>query len=228
MFIGHYGVSYALKKAEPKAPFWALLIGVQFVDVLFMSFILLGIEKMRLVPGFTEVNPFDLYFMPYTHSLVATVFWSVLTFFLFKFLFLKNIDSKIKNRVSLVVAISVASHFFLDLPMHTKDLPLFTNDGLKIGFGLWNYRIISISLEVLLLGIGAYLYFTNTKPKDSFGGKYGMHIFIGILFVLAVATPFLPIPATITEFGIQGLFGYFAIAAIGGWLDSKRIPISSN
>lgn len=31
--------------------------------------VLVGIEKLRIIPGFAQANPFDLSFMPYTHSL---------------------------------------------------------------------------------------------------------------------------------------------------------------
>src|SRR6185436_20965895 len=76
MFVGHYGVSFAARKAEPAIPLWVLFIAVQLLDVLWAPFVLLGIEKVRIVPGFTASNPLDLYYMPYTHSLVAALLWS--------------------------------------------------------------------------------------------------------------------------------------------------------
>jgi hypothetical protein len=45
--------------------------------VIWAPLVLLGIERVRIVPGFTATNPLDLYYMPYTHSLVAAVLWSV-------------------------------------------------------------------------------------------------------------------------------------------------------
>src|SRR5438034_5643892 len=80
MFVGHYGVSFGAKKAEPAIPLWVLFIAVQLLDVLWAPFVLLGIEKVRIVPGFTASNPLDLYYMPYTHSLVAAIGWSVVAF----------------------------------------------------------------------------------------------------------------------------------------------------
>src|SRR6266576_3154864 len=77
MFVGHYGVSFAAKKAEPGVPLWVLFIAVQLLDVLWAPFVLLGIEKVRIVPGITASNPLDLYYMPYTHSLVAAILWSL-------------------------------------------------------------------------------------------------------------------------------------------------------
>src|SRR2546428_8395736 len=73
MFVGHYGVSFAAKKAEPSIPLWVLFIAVQLLDVLWAPFVLVGIEKVRIVPGFTASNPHHLYHMPYPPSLVASI-----------------------------------------------------------------------------------------------------------------------------------------------------------
>src|SRR5713101_7304105 len=73
MFVGHYGVSFAAKKAEPSIPLWVLFLAVQLLDVLWAPFVLMGIENVRIVPGFTASNPLDLYYMPYTHSHVGAI-----------------------------------------------------------------------------------------------------------------------------------------------------------
>jgi hypothetical protein len=78
MFVGHYGVSFAAKKVEPSITLWVLFLAVQLLDVLWAPFVLLGIEKVRIVPGITASNPLDLYYMPYTHSLVGAIAWSLL------------------------------------------------------------------------------------------------------------------------------------------------------
>jgi hypothetical protein len=55
MFVGHYGISFAAKKADAS-----------------------------IVPGITASNPLDLYYVPYTHSLVAAILWSVGAFVLYR------------------------------------------------------------------------------------------------------------------------------------------------
>jgi hypothetical protein len=50
---------------------------VQLLDAAWCFFVLLGIEKVRIVPGITATNPLDLYYMPYTHSLVGAALWSI-------------------------------------------------------------------------------------------------------------------------------------------------------
>jgi hypothetical protein len=39
--------------------------------------VFLGIERLNIVPGFTEANALDLYYMPYTHSLPGSIVLSL-------------------------------------------------------------------------------------------------------------------------------------------------------
>jgi hypothetical protein len=47
MFVGHYGPALAGKRLEPSIPLRALFIAVQFLDVLWAPFVLVGIEGAR-------------------------------------------------------------------------------------------------------------------------------------------------------------------------------------
>src|SRR5664279_4337767 len=87
MFIGHYGVSFAARPTQARLPLWVWFIAVQWMDVVWSILVLLGIEKLRIVPGFTQANPLDLYYMPYTHGLPGSVvlslaFGAVVAFFI--------------------------------------------------------------------------------------------------------------------------------------------------
>ncbi|MGH7552059.1 MAG: hypothetical protein ACREMQ_03425, partial [Longimicrobiales bacterium] len=130
MFIGHYGVGFAARAAHPKVPLWVLFVAVQFLDVLWGIFVLLGIEKVRIVPGITATNPLDLYFMPYTHGLLSVLFWSVVAAFAY---------ARWKHDAAggRWIGLSVFSHWILDLVVHRPDLPL-VGDSYKVGLGLWN------------------------------------------------------------------------------------------
>src|SRR6267142_4126593 len=77
MLVGHYGVSFLAKKSDDSIPLWVLFVAVQLLDVVWAPLVLLGVEKVRIVPGFTATNPLDLYYMPYTHSLAAALLWSL-------------------------------------------------------------------------------------------------------------------------------------------------------
>jgi len=77
MFVGHYGISFAAKRLDKTIPLWVLFLAVQLLDVGWGILVPLGVEKVRIVPGITASNPLDLYYMPFTHSLVAALLWSL-------------------------------------------------------------------------------------------------------------------------------------------------------
>src|SRR5919201_6769156 len=100
MFVGHYSVAFAVKSEKNKIPLWVLFVAVQLLDFLWAPFVLLGIEKMRIVPGITAANPLDLYYMPYTHSLIGALAWSGLALLVYKALS----GAKVSFNAALLVA----------------------------------------------------------------------------------------------------------------------------
>lgn len=64
MFVGHYSAAFALKASQPRVPLWAMFLAVQAVDIAWALLVMAGIEKARVVPGFTAAFPVDLYYMP--------------------------------------------------------------------------------------------------------------------------------------------------------------------
>lgn len=76
MGIGHLAVGFAAKGAAPRVPLAVLLLAASLLDVLFSSFILLGIEHARIVPGITAASPLDMYDYPLSHSLIAAALWT--------------------------------------------------------------------------------------------------------------------------------------------------------
>ncbi len=53
MFVGHYGPSFAAKALKKSIPLWVRFLAVQLLVVFWSIFVLLGIEKVRIVPGIT-------------------------------------------------------------------------------------------------------------------------------------------------------------------------------
>ena len=152
MFVGHYGVSFAAKRGDSSIPLWVLFIAVQLLDVAWAPLVLLGIEKVRIVPGITASNPLDLYYMPYTHSLLAAILWSIGAFLLYRL-----VVPSARALAALLVGLSVFSHWVLDLLVHRPDLPLYDNTA-KVGLGLWNRPVLALGLEAALLFGGILLY----------------------------------------------------------------------
>lgn len=147
MLIGHYAAAFAARRAAPALPLPLCFAACQLVDLFWGVLVLLGIEKLRIVPGFTASNGLDLYFMPYTHGLPAALAWSVGAAVLTWYFFPARTG---RARVAVVIGLVVASHWLLDLLVHVPDLPLWF-DGEKAGLGWWNYRVPALLLELALL-----------------------------------------------------------------------------
>ena len=64
MFVGHYSVAFAVKSEQNKIPLWVLFVAVQFLDYIWATFVLFGIEKLRVIKGFTAGSMLDAYYMP--------------------------------------------------------------------------------------------------------------------------------------------------------------------
>src|SRR6266436_3579078 len=73
MFVGHYSVAFAVKSERNRVPLWVLFVAVQFLDYVWATLVLLGIEKLRVIKGFTAGSMLDSYYHPYSHSLIAGV-----------------------------------------------------------------------------------------------------------------------------------------------------------
>ncbi len=218
MFAGHYGVSFACKGVEQRLPLWLLFLAVQFVDILWSILNLLGIEKVRIVPGITATNPLDLYYIPYTHSLVAALMWSALVYGGYRML--ASSPSARPGRPALLLALAVFSHRILDLLVHRPDLPLYDNAH-KLGFGLWNYPMPTFALEATILFGGMWIYMRSTKG-GSLAGRYGMPMFGIVLLVVHWILFFGAPPGSPNATAILLLVLYLGFAAVAAWLERKR------
>jgi hypothetical protein len=199
MFVGHYGVSFATKKADVSIPLWILFLAVQWLDVIWAPLVLLGIEKVRIVPAFTATNPLDLYYMPYTHSLVAAILWSVAAAGAYRTVRGANAGA------SLFVGLAVLSHWILDLIVHVQDLPLYDNTA-KVGLGLWNQPILAFALEAALL-LGAVVVHLRAGHTRAPGIIVFGLTMLGIqAYIFFGPPPASPAAAAGTALGAYGLF----------------------
>jgi len=228
MFIGHYCIAFALKKYDKKLNLGFLFIAAQLLDFAFFFFAIFGIEHMRFVPGFTETSSLEVYFAPYSHSLLAAGIWAIGTYLVVRYLFLKNSDeSEVnKSKTALALGIAVFVHILLDLLVHAVEFTLIPGTDYKVkGLGLWDYLFIGMALEISVLLIGCFFYFKSTTSEDNFVSKYGMLLFIIYLVFMAILAPFLPDPIDTITFSITGLTFFTLFSLIAFWLDRKRNPV---
>jgi hypothetical protein len=214
MFIGHYGPAFGAKAALRAIPLWVLFIAVQWMDVWWSVFVLLGVEKVRIVPGFTQGSALDLYFMPYTHGLIGALVLSALYGALVA-LFMR----RQRGYAFLIAAAAVFSHWILDFIVHMPDLPLWDN-SMKVGLGVWRWLWISLPLELLTLFIGAWLYGKFVPARR--GGNVWLWIFVAIMAGVELYGVFGPPPASPSAEAQTALIAYFALAGLAAVVDLTR------
>lgn len=211
MFIGHFAPAFVAAAAYSRGPRLATyFVAAQLVDWAFFSLALIGVEKMRIVPGATEMNPLDLYHMPYTHSLVGTAVFAIVF----------GIGVSIWRRSNLggfVAALVVCSHWALDWAVHSPDLTIAGN-GRHYGLGLWDRPEIAMPLE-LGLTLAAFVFYI----KRSRGPLGQPLVLLAALLALQAINWFGPEPAEANAWlYLQALAAFAVVTGLAAWTAKNR------
>jgi hypothetical protein len=212
MFVGHYSVAFAAKSERNKIPLWILFIAVQFLDYVWATLVLLGIEKLRVIKGFTAGSMLDSYYHPYSHSLIAAVLWSGVAAISYKTL-CSRLGYAYRKSASLIVGLAVFSHWILDLVAHPRDLAIYDNTW-KVGFGLWNYRDPEFALEIALLAVGIMLYVArNAMPAIRRGAVIAFGVVLVVIQIGDTYVPRNPLTDKETVMGVWIFYTLFVVLA---------------
>jgi membrane-bound metal-dependent hydrolase YbcI (DUF457 family) len=218
MFLGHFAVGFGAKQLAPRASLGTLFLAAQFIDLLWPSLVLLGVERVRIAPGITAVVPLDFEHYPVSHSLFAVVGWALLFGTVY---FLMRRD----RRTSLVLGVAVLSHWLLDWLTHRPDLPLYPG-GARVGLGLWQSLPATLLVELGLFAVGVTLYQRSTRAADR-TGRWALWSLVTLLVVIYAGNLFGTPPPDATAIGWVGQAQWLLIAW-GYWLDRHRPVIERN
>lgn len=213
MFIGHFAPAFVAASLDHHArgpKLATYFIAAQLTDWVFFTFAWIGIEKMRILPGATELVPYDLYYMPFSHSLVGAAFWA-LVMMAVVFTFTRNAFGTVLS------GLIVLSHWALDWLVHRPDLTLAGGEA-KIGFGLWNEPMIEIPLEIGIVVLAFAFYVSRTR-----GPIVPPLVLLGALLVFQAINWFGPEPAQAGPllYG-QALLAYGIATALAVWVGANR------
>lgn len=213
MFIGHFGIGLAAKSVAPKVSLGSLFIAAQFLDLLWPTLLLLGIERVRIVPGATTVTPLIFEHYPISHSLLAVLGWAVVVGCVYLLL-------RRDRRGALVLGMLVTSHWLLDAIVHQADLPLFPGSATVIGLNAWSSLPLTLAIELPLFALGVWLYVRTSTARDSYG-RWGFRALIAFLLIVYAGNLFgtpPPNPEVIAWVSqLQWLFVLW-----GYWIDKHR------
>jgi len=214
MFVGHYSVAFAARSDRNRIPLWVLFIAVQFLDYIWATLVLLGIEKLRVIKGFTAGSMLDSYFHPYSHSLPMAIIWSIFAGLLYWVVCSRH-GCLYSRSAPWIIALAVFSHWILDLVAHPRDLAIYDNKW-KVGFGLWNYRDPEFALEIALLAVGIALYLVrNAMPPLRKGAVIAFGLLLVIVQIGDTYVPRTPLTDKATVMGVWIFYTLFVVIAFG-------------
>ena len=218
MFLGHFGIGFGAKAAAPRVSLGTLFLAAQFVDLLWPTLLLIGLEKVVIAPGNTRVTPLDFTDYPITHSLLLSLVWAVL--FGAAYYLLRKYP-----KGAWVCGAAVISHWVLDLLTHRPDLPLLPGGATRVGLGLWNSLPATLIVELGIFAIGVWLYTRSTRPLDR-TGTIALGALVGFLLVIYFGNLFGPPPPNVTALAWVGQTQWLLVIW-AFWIDRHRAAVKS-
>lgn len=215
MFIGHLGAGLALKKMDRTTNLGWFVAAALLPDFVLWILVLLKVEFVLIPDNYPDLH-YLLFQFPYSHGLVAILFWSGAVFLLTRLVTRKDLTA-------LAMAIGVFSHFIFDVIAHPPRIPLMGEDSLKIGLSLWNTMPLELAVEFMILVSGMYWYLSVTASITT-GGKYGLMVLMLFLSVAAFTGQMLgPAPQTGSQVAFSSMFTIIITVLLTFYLDRKRI-----
>jgi hypothetical protein len=218
VFIGHFAVALAAKRAAPEVSLGTLFLAAQLADLVWPTLVLLGLESFSIRPGITAVTPLDFTRYPYSHSLVALAAWGTalgIAYFL----------TRRRWWEALVLLAVVLSHWVLDFVTHRPDLPLTLTGAERFGLGLWHSRLATLAVEGLLFAACVWIYVRVTRPVDR-TGRWSLSAFVVFLVLVYIANIFGPPPPSVAAVAWSAQ-AIWLLVAWGYWIDRHRISTTT-
>lgn len=204
--INHAATALLINKKWPGVPIVSVLLSVQLVEVLWVALNLLGIEVTMTEPQVRALNDIHLDYMPYSHSIAATVVFAFSVWVVFARYLRKPVWG-------LALAVAVSSHIVLDLATHVHDIALAPGiESPRFGSGLYGVPLLAFVVEtiygiwcwwlfrgskallavIVVLNLGALSFYSPLIPGPEhllaghpsiFAAAIGVHIIVGLAAV---------------------------------------------
>jgi hypothetical protein len=221
MFLGHYGVAFALKRAQPKLSLGTLFVATQLLDLLWGIFVLLGWEHARIVPENSAFTRLEFWDYPISHSLVGALTWGIVAAACYYSW--PTRDTTRHWQAAAIVGLAAFSHYPVDVLVHLPDLPIMGNDSSKLGLGLWNHPVATMVTELLVFGLGLALYVAlGSKRHRVRPGR--LAVLVVVLLGAYFASVYGPPPPNMTTVGVSAIVIVLLAGALAAWADRRTSP----
>jgi hypothetical protein len=211
VFLGHFAVALAARRAAPSVSLATWFAAVQFVDLLWPLFLLAGLEHVRIVPGITAFTPLDFYDYPITHSLIGTLGWAAM--FAGAWMAVRG-----RRKAGVLLAGAVVSHWVLDVIAHRPDMPVLPA-GPYLGLGLWNSIPATLAVELTMFAAGLALY---VRAGGAGRHRVSFWALVAFLLVAYFAASFGPAPPDTRTLAWSAL-ALWLLVPWAAWVDHSSL-----
>ena len=217
MFLAHFGVGFGAKAAAPNVSLGSLFLAAQFIDLIWPTLLLFGVERVNIITDGTRSPPLEFVHYPFSHSLLAVMAWAALVAAI-------HFIARRSRTGALVLGLAVVSHWLLDLVVHYPDLPLYPGNSPLLGLGVWSSPVVAMALEFSIFAAGLWLYLRSTMTSDA-TGKWALWSLVAVLVLIQIANVFGAPPPSTTAIAWAGQ-AQWLLVAWGYWIDSHRRAVT--
>ena len=212
MFVGHYAPAFVLKSRFPGVALWQLCLAALALDILFFIYVPFSVETLSLDLSKTALLSLQIAQMHWSHSLASTIFYGLLV--VGGFALAKRV------RVGLVLAAAIGSHWFLDVLVHTQDVPLAPGLDWTVGFSLWKHIYTAFIVEIGILVAAAWALYRRLARQ---GARFALATLTLLMLLVHFLSVFVvPMPKTTTELAVSSEFFFAVFAYLSCFIDQPR------
>jgi len=165
MIVGHAAVALVAKTRAPRVSLGWFIAATYALDLVWPVFLLVGAERVAIAPGATAFTPLQFEDYPWSHSLLMSLVWGGVVYG-------AALVAGVARPAALLLGAVVVSHWFLDLPMHEPDLPLWPGGSVELGFGLWNSVAGTFLIAGAVFAAGLGVYLRSSRPPGTASGAW--------------------------------------------------------
>ena len=145
--VDHAATALLIKRRYPSVPLAPILVSVQAMELAWVGFNYLGIERTTTEATVRSVADVHLAYMPYSHSVATGAGAAIVAWLIIETGFGRPALGR-------AVGLGIVSHLILDLATHAHDIALWPGSAApKLGLGLYAAAPLAAFVVEFLYGI---------------------------------------------------------------------------
>jgi cytochrome bd-type quinol oxidase subunit 2 len=205
------------KAVEPKLGLGTTFAAAMLLDLVLWIFVLTGIEAATTPIDYAS-HHYLLFNFPYSHSLLAAILWSVAAAVAWAVFHREgDVRQQLFSRAAIVVALTVFSHWLLDVLVHPAQLPI-TPGGPSLGLDLWDNQPLALVVELALAAFGLLVFWLRRAGSR----RWTVTAIVALAAAMTAAGAFSPSPPpSIHLMAYVSLVVIGVVIAVGTWADGS-------